>query len=166
MRSAWKIGGAVSVVAIALMIGAAAHADIPKQVQTKFRGHILITNEPLPEDVMDAKSAISEFKKLDKKALKGEAVDGVKSWTFFYTAFLKKAPGTGDLTLDFHTADKEKLYVANKRLKVNGSLTIIAGRLTISEDDGPAAGKTYHLILRAKLGKKELEIAKTKLKLE
>jgi hypothetical protein len=159
----WGVG--LAAIAAVLLVATGARADIPKKVQAKFRGQILITDEPLPEEV-ETKEGVKLYKKLDKKALKGEDVDGVMSWTFFYTAFLKKPPKTSDLTLDFHTADKEKLYVANKRLQVNGNITIISGKITITEDDGPNRNRTYHLILRAKRGSKEIEIAKTKLKLQ
>lgn len=159
----WGVG--LAAFAAVLLVAAGARADIPKKIQKKFRGQILITDAPLPEEV-SAKDGVKIYKKLAKTSLKGEDLDGVMSWTFFYTAFLKKAPKTGDLTLDFHTADKEKLYVANKRLQINGNVTIISGKITITEDDGPNRNRTYHLILRAKKGNKEIEVAKTKLKLE
>lgn len=159
----WGVG--LAAIAAVLLVTAGARADIPKRIQNKFRGKILITDEPLPEEV-DPKEGVKLYKKLAKTSLKGEEVDGVMTWTFFYTAFLKKPPKTANLTLDFHTADKEKLYIANKGLTVNGNISIFSGKITISEDDGPNRNRTYHLILRAKKGNKEIEVAKTKLKLE
>jgi len=159
----WGIAMAVSLLTLAM--SASARADLPKKVQAKFKGQIIITDEPLPE-VGDAKEGVGIIKKLDKSSLKGDEEDGVMSWTFYYTAFLKKAPKGGELSLDFHTADKENLYVANKRLQIKGTLTIIEGRITITEDDGPSRNKTYNLILRAKEGGKEIEVAKTKLNLK
>ena len=159
----WGVALVVSLLALA--VGAAAQAGVSKKVEKKFRGQIIITDEPLPE-VGEGKEAVGIIKKLDKSSIKGDDVEGVMSWTFYYTAFLKKPPKTTDLTLDFHTADKENLYVANKRLQVNGNLTIIEGRITITEDDGPSRNRTYHLILRAKKGSKEIEVAKTKLNLK
>ena len=159
----WSLGLAVA--ALAFAFAASARADIPKAVQAKFKGQILVTEDPLPE-VEDAKEGVKVYGKLNKAAVKGEEADGVMSWTFYYTAFLKKPPKTAELSLDFHTADKEKLYVANKRLQINGELTIIEGKLTITEDDGPSRNKTYNVILRAQQGGKEIEVAKTKLRLE
>ncbi|RMH42002.1 MAG: hypothetical protein D6689_09395, partial [Deltaproteobacteria bacterium] len=92
--------------------------------------------------------------------------DGVKAWTFYYTAFLKTAPKTDELSMDFHTADKKKAYVANKRLQVDRNLTVVTGRVTITEDDGPAAGRTYHVILRARRGNRDIDLARTTLTLK
>jgi hypothetical protein len=150
---------------VALGWAGAAGADIPKKVQAKFKGQILITDEDLPEG-LELADAVKAYKKLDKSTVKGEDVDGVRSWQFNYTAFLKSAPKAKELTLDFHTADKENLYIANKRLELSGTVTIVSGRLSISEDDGPSKGKTYHLILRARQGGKEVELARTKLRLD
>ena len=159
----WGIALAVSLLALA--VSTSARADITKKVQSKFKGQIIITEEPLPE-VGDAKQGIAVVKKLNQSSVKGDEIEGVMSWTFYYTAFLKKPPKTSDLTLDFHTADKENLYVANNRLQVNGNINIIEGRITITEDDGPSRNRTYNLILRAKKGAKEIEVAKTKINLK
>ncbi len=158
--------GFAAVIAAFAMASTAAHADVPKKVQAKFRGQILISTDPLPEDIEDTGAAVKQYKSLNISSVKRDAGDGVPSWTFYYTAFLKTAPKVSEMSLDFHTADKEKLYVANKRLQVSGTLTVITGRITISEDDGPAAGKKYDLILRAKKGRKEIELAKTTLTLK
>jgi hypothetical protein len=67
--------------------------------------------------------------------------------------------------MDFLTVDDKKLYVANKRLGVDKGMTIVEGLLTIDENEGPSAGNTYDVILRVRKGKKEVELARTRVTL-
>lgn len=165
--SARRIGVAAAVAT--MLAGLVAYADISisKQVQKTFRGQIIISAQELPDGEGDPKATIATYKKLDLHAVKGDVSgDDVASWTFHYTAFLKAAPGTKSVSFDFHTADKENLYVANKTLQVDPKATMFTGALTIDENEGPTRGKTYHVILRAKKGSKEIELARTKLTLK
>jgi hypothetical protein len=158
------------IIAAAALVASAwvAHASVSKSVEKKFKGRILVTDEPLP--MADGESdgeTIKLFEKLNKKAVQGAKGEEASSWTFHYTAFLKQPSGTSDLSLDFHKLDKDKTYVANSRLSgVDPKLTIVTGMLTIDENEGPAAGTTYDLVLRAKKGSKEIELARTRVTLK
>lgn len=144
-----------------------AHADTSKGVQKAFRGDILITPDALPDtEGMSDSEAIKELKRASLKKVKGTPGDDVKAWTFYYTAFLKKPAGVKDVRLDFHKTDKEKTYAANQRLVIDPSLTIITGRLTIDENEGPNPGTTYDVILRGKKAGKEIDLARTRVTLE
>ncbi|RMH38213.1 MAG: hypothetical protein D6689_19890, partial [Deltaproteobacteria bacterium] len=62
-----------------------ATAGIDKQVQRAFRGQIVVSADPLPEDA-EGKQGVRAIKKLALRAVDGEAgADGVKAWTFYYT---------------------------------------------------------------------------------
>jgi hypothetical protein len=158
---------AAALAAVVLLAGALAHAGVSKKVQAKFRGQILVTTEELPDtEGMSDVEAAQVLKKLDQSKIVGSDGGEVKSWTFYYTAFLKQPAGTKDLSLDFHKTDKDKTYAANSRLTVDPGLTIIMGRLTIDENEGPNPGTTYDLFLRGKLKGKEVVLAKTRITLE
>jgi hypothetical protein len=155
-----KIGS----LALALVFAAigTAQADLSKNVQKAFRGDILITTGPLPEAAGSDAEVIGAYKKARAKSLKHTKVEGVAEWSFDYTAFLKQAPKVTTLSVDFHTADKEKLYVANKGLMgVDPTLPILTGTLTINEDDGLNVGRTYIVKITGKVKGKEVTFAET-----
>jgi hypothetical protein len=155
-----KIGSLV----LALVVTAlgTAQADLSKNVQKSFRGDILITNGPLPEVAGSDAEVIAAYKKARAKSLKHTKVEGVAEWSFDYTAFLKQAPKVTTLSVDFHTADKEKLYVANKGLMgVDPTLPILSGTLTINEDDGLNVGRTYIVKITGKVKGKNVTFAET-----
>ena len=72
-------------------------------------------------------------------------------------AFMKKKPPATELSIDFYTQDKEKLYVANKRLAgIDKSLTLLQSKLEISEDDGLKKGGSYTVKLTAQVRGKDV----------
>jgi hypothetical protein len=155
-----KIGS----LALALVFTAigTAHADLSKNVQKAFRGDILITDGPLPEVAGKDSDVIAAYKKARAKTLKHTKAEGVAEWSFDYTAFLKQAPKVTSLSVDFHTADKEKLYVANKGLMgVDPNLPILTGTLSITEDDGLNVGRTYIVKITGKVRGREVTFATT-----
>jgi hypothetical protein len=153
--------------ALALFASTHASADVSKKIQAQFRGKILITAEELPDtDGMSDAESTKLLKKLDQSKLVGQPGGEVKAWTFYYTAFLKQPAGTRELSLDFHKTDKDKTYAANSRLTVDPGLTIISGRLSIDENEGPNPGTTYDLVLRGKIKGREVELARTRVTLE
>jgi hypothetical protein len=155
----------ISSLALALVLTAigTAHADVSKKVQKAFRGDILITQGPLPEVAGDDAEVISAYKKARAKSLKHTESDGVAEWSFDYTAFLKKQPKITSLSVDFYTADKDKLYVANKGLMgIDPNLPILSGTLTINEDDGLNRGRTYLVKITGKVRGRDVTFAETK----
>lgn len=156
----------ISLLALALVLTAmgTAHADVSKKVQKTFRGDILITQGPLPEVVGEDAEVIGAYKKARARSLKHTENEGVAEWSFDYTAFLKKAPKVSSLSVDFYTADKDKLYVANKGLMgVDPNGTILSGTLTINEDDGLNRGRTYLVKITGKVKGRDVTFAETKI---
>ena len=145
-----------------------AHADdVSEKVQKALRGQILITNSQLPPPGETDAQTINAYKKARATSLAGTDVDGVSEWAFLFTAFLKKAPKTQSLSLEFYTDDKEKLFVADKRFEgVDPKGTILSGQVNISSDDGPTKGRKYIIKLVGKVKRKDVVFAQTKLTLK
>lgn len=137
-----------------------AYADLSPKVIKAFKGQILISDEPLSPGATD-KETIAAYKSQKKSSVKGEAnAEDVTSWTFHYTAFLKRK-GFSQLSLEFHSDGK---YVADRRLEgIDTSLTVLEGDISITEDDGPAKGKKYTLKLVGTSKGKDVILATTTL---
>ena len=154
----------------AFAIGAlgVASADVSETVQKTFRGKILVTDGALPGAGMTDELTIKKYNQLNlSKLVHTSETDDVYTWSFDYTAFLTKAPKITGLSFDFYTADKEKLFVANKGLMgIDPTLTIMRGRLSITEDDGVNRKRAYVIKLTGKVGKKDVTFAETTLTLE
>ncbi len=156
------IFGSALLVALVAALGVA-HADVSKKVEKAFRGQILITDAPLPPSGETDAQTINAYKKAKAKTLKSTDDDGTAQWSFLFTAFLKKAPKTGSLSMDFYTDDKDKLYVADKRfVGIDPKGTILSGQVAITEDDGLVKGRTYVVKLTGKVKRKEVVFAKAK----
>jgi hypothetical protein len=143
-----------------ISLGTRAEADIGPKVIKAFKGQVIVSTDAVETSGTD-KEVIAAFKAAKVKELKGEPnADGVTSWQFHYTAFLK-TKGYKTLTLEFHVNGN---YVADRRLDgVDPKLTVLEGDIGITEDDGPAKGKKYTLKLVGTKGKKEVVIATTTL---
>jgi hypothetical protein len=150
----------VAVALVAASLGAAS-ADISKKVQAAFKGQLLITAEPLPESLGDDKETIASYKKAVLKSVKGEPGDEeALTWHFNFTAFFKGPVGVDELSLDFYTNDKEKLYVANKKLSgIDKSMTVLTGDISIDENDNVNANRSYLVKLTGKVKGKEVTFA-------
>jgi len=142
-----------------------ADAGKSTKIDKAFRGQIIISDDALPApDGADEKSTIKSYKSLRKTVIVSAETDGVASWNFHFTAFTKSKPKTSNLTLEFYTDDKEKLFVADKRLSgADPNLSILASSVRISEDENVNRGRKYILKLVAKQGKKDVTLATTKI---
>lgn len=122
-----------------------------------FRGRVLLSEQPL----LDAQGAGSEkeMKKRSRDTLEAEDVDGVATWSFYYAAFLSRAPKTDEVSLDFHKRDKNHTYVGNVVIGVDPNTTIVIGDVEIDEDCGPSPGATYDVVVRTRGLKKERQLA-------
>lgn len=153
----------VMALAIVLLVSKPAHAKADP-VSKAFKGQIIISDDALPAMDPDApKDTIRAYKKLKLATIEGNVVDGVATWQFHFTAFMKKKPKTGSLSIEFYTTDKEKLFVADKRLTgADPNVQILASHITISEDENLNRGRTYDMRLIAKVGKKNVVLASTR----
>jgi hypothetical protein len=130
-----------AVLAVAVMAAQprAVFAEVSHNVISAFRGQVVITKDDLPEGKND-KETISKIKAVQLRELTGTKNDDVTFWHFHYTAFLKTT-GSTQLTLEFMNG---KQLSANQRLEgVDAKSGVLSGDISINEDEGLAAGKTY-----------------------
>jgi len=150
--------------ALAVVVIAGVAQAQSKKVLKALKGSLIISSDVI--DIPDGgdKEVIKTLKKAHQDTLKHFAANGVAAWQFNFIAFMKKPPGTTEISLDFYTADKEKLYVANKRLTgVDAKLTVLRGRVDISEDDNVNKNRKYVVKLTTTRGGKETVLATTEL---
>jgi hypothetical protein len=154
----------LAALALVLVAGGTARADVSESVQKKFRGQILVSAEPLPETAADDAEQV--------RALKKAAITVVAHgpgeptvWRFHFMAFMTKKPGATQVALDFYTDDKKKDFVAQERLAgIDPALTLLHSQVELSEDDGLTAGRSYVVKLTAEVKGKEVVLATTKLR--
>lgn len=132
------------VVAIAMLAGGIASADMSKNVISAFRGQLVITKGELPEGKNDA-DTIKRIKAERLTSITGETSDEVTSWNFHYTAFLNKT-GASSLKMEFYKDGKT--YSADKRLDgIDPKSGVLTGDIQINEDEGLTKGKSYMIKL-------------------
>jgi len=150
---------------VALTSAPAAHAGKADRISKTFKGQILISEDALPApDAADAAGTIKAYKAQTIKTITSTVNNGVATWQFHFTAFVKTKPKTSNLTLEFYTDDKEKLFVADKRLSgADTNLKILASMVRISEDENLNRNRKYVLKLVANTGKRSVTLATTKL---
>jgi hypothetical protein len=145
-----------------------ANADLPKKVLQKFKGQILVTTDaPLSTEYDSDTEMIRAYQKANTTTLKSSAGgEGVQVWSFYFMAFMKRAPGARQVSLDFYRLEgKKQTYVANKRLTgIDPKLGLLATRIELSEDDGLSRNANYLVKLVVERKKKELVLATTKLR--
>jgi hypothetical protein len=128
---------------IAGALAASTAYAMSNSVINAFRGQLVLSKDELPEGKND-KDTINKIKGAQLKELSGEARGDVTAWTFHYTAFLAKT-GATHLKMEFL---KEGKLSADKQLDgVDPKNSVLAGDITIDEDEGVAKGKTYQIEL-------------------
>ena len=120
--------------------GGVASADLSRGVISNYRGQLVISKDELPEGKSD-KDTITKINGVRLKTLEGQKNDDVVFWHFHYTAFLSK---TGSSTLKLEFLKEDGKLSADQRLEgVDGKSGVLSGDISINEDEGLAAGKTY-----------------------
>jgi len=154
-----RMMSAAVVTAVALGWAVVATADVSRNVIAAFRGDLVITKSELPDGKSD-KDTIAKIKAERVKELVGEAKDDVVHWHFHYTAFLTKT-GATQLKMEFYTNDKDKKFVADKRIDgVDPKTPALSGDISIDEDEGLTKGTAYVVKL---VGEKNAVVAQTPL---
>lgn len=158
LRACLIAGAAFALLALAAPAGA---EDLPRQVRKAFGGSILFSADALPApDPEDPGATVKRYRKSAAKSLRHEEVGGVPTWNFHFMAFMKRKPESKQVSLDFYTADGEKLFVAQKRLTgINPRLTLLSSQVRLTEDDGLSTGKRYVVKLTSKVRGKEVVLA-------
>lgn len=137
---------AVIVVAVAVLAGGIASADISKNVIAAFRGQLVVTKGELPEGKND-KETIAKIKAAKLSEVQGAVNGDVKQWVFTYAAFLNKS-GATSAKLEFWKDGKK--YAADKSLSgIDPKSALLTGEVTIDEDENIAPGGSYLLKLVA-----------------
>lgn len=141
-----------------------AQAGKADQISKTFKGQIIMSEDALPDpDPSDAKGTIKAYKSQQLKSVTGTVTEGVATFRFHFTAFFKAKPNSSSLTLEFYTDDKEKLFVADKRLNgADPKLKILTSEVVISEDENLNRNRKYLLKLVSSNGKKTVVLATTK----
>ncbi len=128
-----------AVLAAALVVSGVASADMSRPVISAFKGQLVVSKAELPEGKND-KDTIAKIKAAKVVALTGEAQEDVTYWNFHYTAFLSKT-GAQKLKMEFYNG---KQLAADKTLDgIDPKSAVLAGDISINEDEGLAKGKTY-----------------------
>ena len=150
---------------LTFLVPASAHAGKPDPIAKAFKGQLLISVDALPApDAEDAKGTIKSYKQLSVKSITGQVTDGIATFDFHFMAFMKTKPKSSQLSLEFYTDDKEKLFVADKRLSgADPNMTILSSSVRISEDENLNRNRKYVVNLVAQQGKKSVILATTKL---
>jgi hypothetical protein len=162
-RRTHRILSLVTIVGVAVLgiaIARDAHADLHPKAIKALKKQLIVSEGPV-DHAGTPKEQVAAFKGAKLKEVKGTPNDeDVLTWSFHYTAFLKKK-GFTKVSFEFH---RDGQYVADQRLDgVDPSLTVLEGDITINEDEGPTRGKKYTLKLVGHKGKSEVVLAQTTL---
>jgi hypothetical protein len=140
-----SFAGLVALVSLAL-IGLIAEAKLSDAVVAAFKGKIVLTRVAVAEGATD-KDTIAKLKAAQLSELAGKPGDDGESWTFHYTAFLKKT-GNVSLQLQFVSAELDGRLANETALPIpDVESPVLTGELTIGESRGLSRGKAYLLKL-------------------
>jgi hypothetical protein len=127
-------------------LAAAAEAKVSDAVVAAFRGKIVLSRAAVLEGVSD-KDAISKLKAAQLTEIPGKQSEDGQSWSFHYTAFLKKTGNVG-LRLQFVSGDQDGRLAAETAAPiVDVDSPVVSADLTIGESRGLERGKAYLLKL-------------------
>jgi hypothetical protein len=164
MHKLIRLGLAVFVTIVAT---ASAQAGKPRSVLEAFSGQVLISTAPLKPAGETQEEIVASFRKDSLQAVAPiDASAEELSWSFYFTAFLDKASHLTELSLDVYAADGDKHYITSKRMMgIDPKIRILAGDMSISEEDGVKRGGKYRLVLTGQVGNREVTFASTTLTL-
>jgi hypothetical protein len=134
------------VLASVLLVALAAEAKLSDAVVAAFKGKIVLSRAAVAEAPSD-KETIAKLKSSQLTELVGKAGDDGESWTFHYTAFLKKT-GNVALKLQFVSAEADGRLANETAISIpDVEQPVLSGELTIGESRGLTRGKAYLLKL-------------------
>ena len=164
MHKLVRIGLAVFVTIVAT---ASAQAGKPKSVLEAFSGQVLISTSPLRPAGETQEEIIEAFREHSLPAVSATDASAEElSWSFYFTAFLDKASKLTELSLDVYAADGDKRYITSKRMMgIDPKIRILAGDMSLSEEDGVKRGGKYRLVLTGQVGNREVTFASATLTL-
>jgi hypothetical protein len=123
-----------------------AEAKLSDTVVAAFRGKIVLSRAAVAEGASD-KETIAKLKAAQVTELAGKPGDDGQSWTFHYTAFLKKTGNVG-LRLQFVSGEVDGRLANETPIPITDvDSAVLTGDLTIGESRGLSRGKAYLLKL-------------------
>jgi len=129
-----------------LAAGGIARAALSDGVVAAFKGKLVLTRAAVGEGAND-KDTIAKLKAAQLTELAGKPGEDGQSWTFHYTAFLKKTGNVG-LKLQFVSAEADGRLANETSIPIpDVELPVLAGYLTVGESRGLTRGKAYLLKL-------------------
>jgi hypothetical protein len=135
-----------SLLLVVLFAIGAAQAALSDAVVAAFRGKIVLSRAAVAAGATD-KETIAKLKAAQLTELAGSATDDGQSWSFHYTAFLKKTGNVG-LKLQFVSGEQDRRFAAETGVPIlDVDSPVISGDLTIGESRGLERGKAYQLKL-------------------
>jgi hypothetical protein len=153
-QAAWSSVIALLVLAHAGQAGVALAQSA--KIYNKFKGQIVISDEPIPTSDDDGEMAASL-----KKAKRSELtrLGGGGAWPFHFVAFLTKKSGAADVSLFFYEKGKKDMSFY-RDLQIDPDTKIVAFELEFTEDDGVSPDKKYDVVLGRAQGNKIVNLAK------
>jgi hypothetical protein len=145
---------------LTLVAGAVAQAGKPRTVQDAFAGDIVITTSPLRPAGDTEAAMIEDIRKarVHEIATRDAGSDDA-SWSFHFTAFLDRQPRISEMSLDVYAADGGRYITSKRMMGIDPKLQILAGDMTLSEDDGVKPGARYRLALTGQVRNREVTFA-------
>lgn len=147
-------------VLLTFVAGAVAQAGKPRTVHDAFAGQIVITTSPLrPAGATEAKM-IEDIReaRVHQIAARDAATDE-PAWSFHFTAFLDKQPRISEMSLDVYTVDGDRYVTSKRMMGIDPKLQILAGDMTLTEEDGVKTGARYRLALTGQVRNREVTFA-------
>jgi hypothetical protein len=132
--------------ALAILVAAAAEAKLSDAVVAAFRGKIVLSRTAVAPGPSD-KETIAKLRAAQLTELQGTPTEDGQSWTFHYTAFLKKT-GNVALRLQFVSGEADRRFATEASIPIpDVDSPVLSGDLTVGESRGLSRGKAYQLKL-------------------
>jgi hypothetical protein len=139
---------------------AGAHAGKPRTVQDAFAGHIVITTSPLRPAGATEAEMIEDIREARVHEITARDVGSDEpSWSFHFTAFLDRQPRITEMSLDVYAVEGDRYITSKRMMGIDPKLQILAGDMTLTEEDGIKPGARYRLALTGQVGKREVTFA-------
>jgi hypothetical protein len=133
-------------VSLAILFAAVAEAKLSDAVVAAFKGKIILSRGAVAEGATD-KDTIAKLKAAQLTELAGTPTDDGQSWTFHYTAFLKRTGNVG-LKLQFVSGEADRRFATETAIPIpDVESPVLSGDLTVGESRGLERGKAYQLKL-------------------
>jgi hypothetical protein len=146
VRLAPRLLGRVSLLAALVIASAPAEAKLSDAVVSAFRGKIVLTHAAVAEGPTD-KDTTAKLKAAQLTEIAGTPTDDGQSWTFHYTAFLKRT-GNVALKLQFVSGEQDRRFATETAIPIpDVDSPVLSGELTVGESRGLSRGKAYQLKL-------------------